>query len=89
MIDRKVTQSGKDEDGDIIALCNPDAWWSPREKEDAISDIESGSYRYYVGDGDDEVDINVIDDKDKGKYLRTNPDDTTNNNLDDLPDCEI
>lgn len=87
MIDRKVTQSGKDEDGDIIALCNPDAWWSPREKDDAISDITSKTHRYYVKVGNNEVNIHVVNDPKKGKYLRTNPDETSSNNLDDLPDC--
>lgn len=87
MIDRKVTKSGKDNDGDITALCNPDVWWSPRQKADAISDIESGSYRYFVKVSNNEVDIHVVDDPNKGKYLRTDPDKTTSNNLDDLPDC--
>lgn len=88
MIDRKVTKSRKDKDGDITALCNPDAtWWSPRLKKDAISDIESGSYRYFVKVGNNEVDIHVVDDPNKGKYLRTGKDATTRNNLDDLPDC--
>ena len=87
MIDRRVTQTGKDKDGDITKLCNPNAWWSPRSKKDAIEDIDGGTYRYYVKTDDEEVDIHVVDDPDKGKYLRTDPDKTTSNNLDDLPDC--
>ena len=35
-MDRAVTQSGKDIDGDIIRLCNPHASWSPVSKETAI-----------------------------------------------------
>lgn len=87
MTDRRVTQTGKDKDGDITKLCNPNAWWSPRSKKDAIKDIEGGEYRYYVRINDKEVDIHVVDDPEKGKYLRTDPDKTTSNNLDDLPDC--
>lgn len=34
-----------------------------------------------------EVDIQVVNDLQKGKYLRTDPDKTLVNNLDYLPDC--
>lgn len=87
MIDRQVTRSKKDNDGDITALCNPTEWWSPRQKVDAINDIENKTHRYFVKDGLKEVDIHVVNDSIKGKYLRTDPDKTTRNNLDDLPDC--
>jgi len=87
MADRRVTASGKNSDGDIISLCNSGEWWSPRKKADAISDIEGGSHRYYVRTGTKEVDIHVGKHPKHGKYLRTDPDATTGNNLDDLPDC--
>ena len=41
---RYVRQTGKDSDGDITALCNSGASWSPRSKRLAISDIESGTH---------------------------------------------
>ncbi len=87
MADRQVLQSRKDRDGDITALCNPGGYWSPRQKADAISDIETKAHRYYVhvpmvGD----VDIHVVKGT-KGNYLRTDPDRTSRNNLDDLPNC--
>lgn len=88
MLRRKVTKSRKDSDGDIIALCNPSEDWSPRRKDDVISDIELNAYSYYVIINDSkEVEIRVINDPDRGKYLRTDPDETSENNLDDLPDC--
>ena len=86
MARRKVTQSRKNDEGDITALCNPGAIWSPRFKAGAISDIESGTHQYFVGIGSKEVDIQVVDGP-SGKYLRTDPDKTSSNNLDDLPDC--
>jgi hypothetical protein len=86
MARRKVTHSRKDEDGDITALCNPVSFWSPRLKAGAISDIESKTHQYFVRVGDQEVDIHVVDGS-TGKYLRTDPDKTSTNNLDDLPDC--
>ncbi len=87
MTDRQVTKTRKDEEGDILALCNDATFWSPRDKEDAIIDIESRLYRYFVTwpDGK-ETDIHVVEGP-TGKYLRTDRDDTSKNNLDELPDC--
>lgn len=87
MADRRVTASRKDEEGDIVALCNAGEWWSPRKKADAIKDIENKDHRYYVVTGGKEVDIKVVPHSKFGKYLRTDPDKTTENNLDKLPDC--
>jgi hypothetical protein len=86
MASREVTRSGKDQDGDITALCNPGAFWSPRYKKSAIADIESGLHQYYVRIKGQVVAIRVVNGP-TGKYLRTDPDRTSRNNLDDLPDC--
>lgn len=87
MADRKVTKSRKDKDGDITALCNSGEAWSPRLKQGAIDDIEGGAHTYYVMDATKgRVEIKVVKGS-TGKYLRTDPDKTTKNNLDDLPDC--
>ena len=86
MADRRVTRSRKDDDGDITHLCNPGMSWSPRSKANVISDIESGTHRYYVRSGSNEADIHLVKGP-TGKYLRTDPDSTTVDNLDDLPDC--
>lgn len=87
MAKRTVTQSEKDPDGDITALCNPDEDWSPRPKLEAIADIEGGINQYVVGVAGQEVDIHVVDGP-TGKYLRSDPDTTNTNNLDDLPGCD-
>ena len=87
MEDRQVTHSKKDKDGDILALCQPGQYWSPRWKSDAINDIENGKYQYHVyvyGIG--KVQIRVVQGR-YGKYLRTDPDTTYGNNLDNLPNC--
>ena len=87
MADREVTKSHKDRDGDILALCHPDRNWSPRWKNDAINDIESQRHSYFVDvPGTGCVDIHVVQGS-TGKYLRTDPDHTTHNNLKKLPDC--
>jgi hypothetical protein len=87
MADRQVTRSRKDNAGDILALCNPGKFWSPRMKGDAIDDIESNRHSYFVNaPGAGRVGIHVVNGP-NGKYLRTDPDRTPRNNLDDLPDC--
>jgi hypothetical protein len=86
MARRKVTRSEKDSDGDITALCNPVSNWERIPKPQAIGQIERGVHEYYVEVNNREVDIHVVN-RGGRKYLRTNPDQTTHNNLDDLPDC--
>lgn len=84
---RRVTRSGKDRDGDITSLCNTGELWSPRRKADAIQDIEAGIHSYYVL-SQSGAEVNVLVRQRNGKkYLTTDPDKTTRNNLDDLPDC--
>lgn len=86
MADRRVTASGKDRDGDITRLCNSGEYWSPRSKADAISDIESKTHSYFVDRAGYRTDIHVVNEGGK-KYLRTSADKTSQNNLDNLPDC--
>ncbi len=73
--------------GDITRLCNEGDTWSPRSKADAISDIENGTHTYHVPWVGGRTEIRVVNDSTKGKYLRTDRDNTSKNNLDDLPDC--
>ncbi|NKB59033.1 MAG: DUF3892 domain-containing protein [Alphaproteobacteria bacterium] len=86
MADRPVRKTGKDKDGDITALCDDGASWSPRQKADTISDIESGTHSYHVPWKGGRTEIRVVNGP-NGKYLRTDRDNTNRNNLDDLPDC--
>lgn len=86
MARRHVTATRKDKDGDIAHLCNPFAYWSPRPKIHAIGDVDSEEHMYFLTVGTDEVDIHVVQGP-TGPYLRTDPDKTSKNNLDDLPGC--
>jgi len=88
MTDRPVTETCKDSDGDILALCCPNHSWTPRYKADAIKDIENGLHTYHVPWKGGRTEIRVVNDPQKGKYLRTDSDDTSKNNLDDLPNCD-
>ena len=85
---RYVHATGKDQDGDITALCNSGQSWSPRSKWNAIADIEGGLHEYWVPWAKlPETKIHVVTRSNGTKYLRTDRDSTTRNNLDDLPDC--
>tara|TARA_B100000700_G_scaffold331399_1_gene463799 strand:- start:2480 stop:2743 length:264 start_codon:yes stop_codon:yes gene_type:complete len=87
MAKRQVKATRKDDDGDITALCYGGQPWSPRRKVDAINDIERGIHEYYVkAVGTQEVAVKV---KSRGgkKYLTTEADSNSGNNLGRLPNC--
>ena len=72
MADRRVTHTGKNLDGDITGLCNPDAEWYSRLTALAVADIEAGAHTYYVEGAGGRTNIHVVDGP-HGKYLRTDP----------------
>ena len=74
---RQVKATGKDSDGDIASLKGGFGEVTIRH---AIREIEDGSARYAVGGAE----VHVVNGQ-TGKYLRTAPDSTTDDNLDDLP----
>lgn len=86
MADRNVQVTSNDKDGVITYLCNFDEFWSPRHKNDVILNIESSMHSYYILIAGKTVSIHVINDS-TGKYLRTDPDKTENNNLNEVPNC--
>ena len=87
MTSRKVIATGKDTDGDILSLCNRPELWSPRIKASAINDIENGTYRYFVRDSLGVEADGKVGYRTSGKYLYTVPDNSSENNLDNLPNC--
>lgn len=86
MIERQITNTKKDSSGNIVMLCNPVEWWSPRSASEILYDIEEAMYLYFVRVDGQKVEIKVINELTR-KYLRTDPDKTTKNNLEDLPGC--
>lgn len=83
---RQVTRTRK-ERGTITHLCGgPDVFWGPVPVGDAINQIRSHTMIYFTSVGGDDAYVIVVDDPD-GPYLRTDPDATSANNLDDLPGC--
>lgn len=90
---REVTHVRRNDDGDITALCHPGEPWSPREREDAIADIDDKKIHYHVLVNGTEVPIDVIHRtktlrvKVKDFYLRTIGDGELPHNLDELPEA--
>lgn len=82
-MDRRVTGSGKNWQGDITSLCGT---WGTVDKDTAIGHIENRTHRYYVYEQAPAVDVIVVREG-FSKYLRTTPDRSNNNNLDNLPGC--
>jgi Protein of unknown function (DUF3892) len=81
--DRRVTATGKDRDGVITKLCGP---WGKVSKAQAIDHIENGDHTYYVQNGTRRTEILVITGV-INRYLRTDADRSSADNLDNLPDC--
>ncbi len=88
---RKVTGTGK-KYGNIASLCNRNEEWRSVSAKQAIQDIEaagkpySDNSPYYTNYKGIDAAI-VVMGSGMGKYLRTDPDKTTKNNLEELPDC--
>ena len=83
----KITRTEKDQHGDITALCGGDSKWGKVPKGLAIENIENGYTRYYVEDANGiraNVEVYTLSGV---KHLRTDPDSSCLNNLDNLPDC--
>ncbi|MBI4260714.1 MAG: hypothetical protein HY658_09130 [Actinobacteria bacterium] len=85
--DRVVTHTITNPDGDIMALANPRASWSPRLRNEVMRDLDEGRARYFTNpDMTGEARIHVVRDRVRGiAYLRTNADRHSGNNLDNLP----
>lgn len=94
MATRYVTKTKKDsKTQEILGLCSDTESWKSVSKEQAIKDIEGSVHSYKVSWPATAsvpakiTDIKVVTPANGAKYLRTDRDDTTRNNLLDLPDC--
>ena len=83
---RKVTKTIKNQNSDIVALCNDSELWSPKLKSIAIPEIELNINRYYVVYNKNDIDIQVVKDNSGEKTLVSNPSDCESNLLFSLPD---
>lgn len=84
MISLEVVCTCKDDKGNITCLGTASG---QVDKSDAIDQIEARTHHYWVaGEAGGKVDVRVVPEH-KPPYLRTDPDGTPVNNLDELPDC--
>ena len=81
-MDRKVTATKRDPNGNLIALCNAAESWSPRRKEDVIKDIVLNRRSYYVEQLPRRVYVRVV----SGRSLQTTADSSSKNSLENLPE---
>ena len=88
MADRTVTHTARNTHGDIVAIGNPQSDWHQRRVEWAISDIVAHRHEYFVSGNSGPIRIGIVNDSD-GPYLRTFPDSTGENNLDELPVLDL
>ncbi|MDF1596168.1 MAG: DUF3892 domain-containing protein [Acidimicrobiia bacterium] len=71
----------------VIAVCNPDEWWSPRHVSDIIVDIQTGQHTYHLITGDGrELALRVVAGT-TGTMLRTETDTWKGQALADVADC--
>lgn len=84
MAKRIVTQTMKNEEGDILMLLNSSESWSPRALELVIADIENDVHSYVVASTNIPETIIQVVNGPYGKYLRTYQDESVENNLDYL-----
>ncbi len=86
MIERRVTKVKKNKEGEIVALCNAESYWSPRSLSQVISDIEILKFKYYVEWGTGEITSVELVNGPSGKYLRTKRGHSSKNDLFELPE---
>ena len=81
-MDRRVRTVKRDRGGNIVALCNSQAEWSPRKKTEVIRDILENKKSYYVQERARRSYLRVVD----GDKLRTTKDVENANCLENLRD---
>lgn len=84
---RKVTKTIKNQNGDIVALCNESELWSPKLKSVVIPEIELNINRYYIIIDHKEIDIHIFKNSSENKMLLATIPDSNENILFSLPDC--
>jgi hypothetical protein len=82
-VDRRIRTVRRDRGGNIVALCNSEAKWSPRRTSDVIRDILENKKSYYVQERDKRSYVRVVD----GDKLRTTRDVAHANCLEKLADA--
>ncbi len=84
MVERRITHTYKDQSGAITHVSNPGEWWSPQTVALTCSHIWSRDVSYYVDAAGWRAQVDAVRGP-SGPYLRTYADETSMNNLENLP----
>lgn len=80
---RQVKRTVKDSNGDVTKLCGV---WGSVDKDVAVRRIDADPEAYFVEEESPRVYVRVVE-VNSDKYLRTEADSTSKNNLENLPEC--
>ena len=87
MENREVTKIIKNQNGEVVALCNDAELWSPKLRSIAIPEIELSINRYFVKSEGEEIEVQVRNGDGK-KILITDTALSDTDLLQNLPDCD-
>lgn len=88
MENREVTKTIKNQQGEIVALCNDGELWSPKLRSIVVPEIELKINRYYVKQENEEIEVQVANGSESKKLLIANPKRDNINLLMELPDSD-
>jgi len=88
MYERRITHTYKDRDGKITFISNPGEAWSPQAVATTCAHIRGDLISYYVDAAGWRADVGVVSGA-GGDYLRTYADESSVNNLDNLPEIGV
>lgn len=84
---RRVTSVQHDEDGELVALCNPEKAWSPVYTETVTRHLSIDLFEYYVSEAG-YLSYVRAEERDGEKVLVTTPAPDSSNNLENLPEVD-
>ena len=84
---RRVTAVQRDDEGNLVALCNPEEPWSPVYAETVVRHLSIGLFEYYVSEAGYLSYVKVDEVADE-ETLFTIKDPDSSNSLENLPETE-
>lgn len=79
----RILRVRKDDKGDILAVFTE--LYMVKTVAEVVRDIENKTATYYVQEQTPRAEVHVVTEYNGKKYIRTNADRTSKNNLDNLP----
>lgn len=88
MNERRVTRVRRDEDGELVALCNPEKQWSPVYRDTVVRHLSIGLFEYFVDEAG-YISYVKIDETADGEELFTTHAPESANHLENIPETGI